>query len=349
LKYVREPGYIYDLFFVYALHFNRDTLLNDIINHNNATAEKQYFTSVLELFEPIPEELYLFFHMKDRSRTFMTRYYFYAYESELFCNFGFLTVMNALGNYEQVKRNLLQFYFSNLDDNSINECINSLHAVCMEIASSEYDEKLKCSLFAFFTDPTSVMLKLLHSLQTAEIKLSQYYEKNYQKLLNAQSTIDADTFDNRLKELGNYQVDFSNCKKVYYSICIVLKNCIRSLYDLDVIHLLVGWDYESRLEYLIAQTHSFQLDVLGTALSEPNRVELFKMMYACGEITVKDIEQTMKISGTNAYYHLMLMLKANIVQTRNKGRTVHYSINKNQMDVISKFFSQYGNNPPEVK
>lgn len=349
LKYVREPGYIYDLFFVYALHFNRDTLLNDIINHNNATAEKQYFTSVLELFEPIPEELYLFFHMKDRSRTFMTRYYFYAYESELFCNFGFLTVMNALGNYEQVKRNLLQFYFSNLDDNAMNECINSLQTVCMQIASSEYDDKLKCSLFAFFTDPTSVMLKLLHSLQTVEIKLSQYYEKNYKKLMDVQSTLEIEHLQTSFSHITNHKVDFDNRETIFYSLCLGLKNCIRTIYIDEDLFMLLGWDYEKRIADLRAQSESFELDILGTALSEPNRVELFKMMHANGEITIKDIEQSMQISGTNAYYHLMLMLKANIVQTRNKGRTVHYSINKNQMDSISRFFSQYGNNPPEVK
>ena len=193
------------------------------------------------------------------------------------------------------------------------------------------------------------MMKLRHSLQSAEIKLSQYYEKNYRRILSTQGSIDVDTFKTRLKELGNYKVDFSNFENVHYSICIILKNCIKSLYDSNVIHLFLGWDYESRFEYLIAQTKSLQLDVLGTALSEPNRVELFKMMHTNGEITIKDIEQTMKISGTNAYYHLMLMLKANIVQTRNKGRTVHYSINKNQMDAIAKFFGQYGNNSPEVK
>ena len=348
MKYVREPGYIYDLFFVYALHFNKETLMNDIINHNNATAEKQYFASVLELFEPIPEELYLFFCMKDKSQTFITQYYFNAFESSLFDDYSFRTVMDALSDYEQVKRNLLQFYFNLSGENSLKECMSSLKTVCRHIAASSYDDKIKCSLYNFFVDSDSVMMKLRHSLQSAEIKLSQYYEKNYQKILAIQGKLDIYVLDHKLGRLG-MPINISSCDSVRFSICLALKNCIRSLYSSGEIHLLVGWDYETSLEYLIRQSNTLQLDVLGTALSEPNRVELFKLMYTKGEITIKDIEQTMKISGTNAYYHLMLMLKANIVQTRNKGRTVHYSINRSQMDTISKFFGQYGNNSPEVK
>jgi len=127
-----------------------------------------------------------------------------------------------------------------------------------------------------------------------------------------------------------------------------IKN-IKTLYYENAIELFLVNEYEERFEYLLAEENALALDTLGTAISEPNRVEIFKLMHIKGEITIKDIEQTMKISGTNAYYHLMLMLKANIVQTRNKGRTVYYSINRSHIDKVCRYIGQFGTNSMEVK
>lgn len=49
----------------------------------------------------------------------------------------------------------------------------------------------------------------------------------------------------------------------------------------------------------------------------------------------------LSLSGTNAYYHLSLMLRANVIKARNQGRTVLYSINKQHFDVVCDILSKY--------
>ena len=50
--------------------------------------------------------------------------------------------------------------------------------------------------------------------------------------------------------------------------------------------------------------------------------------------TIQDLERAMGLSGTNAYYHLTILIKANVVRTRNQGRLVIYSLNREYFDFV---------------
>lgn len=60
-----------------------------------------------------------------------------------------------------------------------------------------------------------------------------------------------------------------------------------------------------------------------------------------GEVTIKDIEQKLGFTGTNAYYHLMLMMKTGMLETRNQGRTVFYRIHKEYFIKLCKAIKKY--------
>ena len=107
--------------------------------------------------------------------------------------------------------------------------------------------------------------------------------------------------------------------------------------------MILGTDYISSLEYCISQSRLPELDVFGNALAEKNRVEILDLIWRKEEITIKDIEQELGFTGTNAYYHLSLMIKAGMLRTRNQRRTVLYSINKRYFDVVRDMLSKYSN------
>ena len=60
-----------------------------------------------------------------------------------------------------------------------------------------------------------------------------------------------------------------------------------------------------------------------------------------GEVIIKDIEQELGFTGTNAYYHLMLMMKAGMLKTRNRGRPVLYSIRKEYFEGLCDMLKKY--------
>ena len=104
---------------------------------------------------------------------------------------------------------------------------------------------------------------------------------------------------------------------------------------------LILLKYKDQLNYILSQEYVPDLDTFGNAIAEKNRVDILDLMMSSGEITIKNLEQVLNLTGTNAYYHLNLMIKANIVKARNKGRTVYYSINKEYFTSVLKFLNRY--------
>ena len=91
------------------------------------------------------------------------------------------------------------------------------------------------------------------------------------------------------------------------------KNCVKVFYLPDTVILLLGTDYQAAIEYCKTRNSCPDLDVVGNALAEKNRIEILELAYRKKEITIKDIEQELRMTGTNAYYHLSTFIRANII------------------------------------
>ena len=104
---------------------------------------------------------------------------------------------------------------------------------------------------------------------------------------------------------------------------------------------MLGSDYIDALQYLSDIKLVPSLNEFGTALSEENRVSILQLIHDRKEVTIKDVEQALDMAGTNAYYHLSLMIRTGMLKTRNQGRTVLYSINRNYFDMLSKAINIY--------
>ena len=65
VRFLKEPGYIFDLFFLFVLHFNKEYCLSNFINYNKSNEDTHYYNTILDEFPPISEDLRLFFHLPD--------------------------------------------------------------------------------------------------------------------------------------------------------------------------------------------------------------------------------------------------------------------------------------------
>ena len=127
--------------------------------------------------------------------------------------------------------------------------------------------------------------------------------------------------------IPNWKIEFSNSEELFVSFCCCAKNCIK-LNTAESSLIVLGADYEADIADLQNQMQRPALDLLGTVLSEQNRIDLLDLIYKKGEVTIHDIEEELGIAGTNAYYHLSMMLRIGMVKTRNRGRTLLYSFNE---------------------
>ena len=125
------------------------------------------------------------------------------------------------------------------------------------------------------------------------------------------------------------------------TFCLYHKNCVKTHYYSNEVVILLGVDYIEHINYLTIQFRLPELENFGNAISESNRVSILNLIYEKDEITIKDLEQEFGFTGTNAYYHLSLMIKAGMLKTRNRGRTILYSINKQYFQTLCGMLEKY--------
>lgn len=122
-----------------------------------------------------------------------------------------------------------------------------------------------------------------------------------------------------------------------------LRAICNSFFYEEMAVVILGYDYGDIVNFLIHQQKLPELDSFGNAISEKNRIEILVLMLQKDEITIKDLKMELNLSSTNAHYHLMLMMKVNIIKARNHGRTVLYSLNKQYFNAAVDILSKYSN------
>lgn len=339
VHFIKSPGYTYGLFFVFVLYFNKDIYYKGFVSGNKKTDEDiAYFDKVLAEFGEISNELLPFFYLKENTKCFMTTFYFNPYKESFVTTYGVNTVQEALQNYDIVFMNLMKFYFPDITETEVEECKNSVKALNNRIKSSQYNHDVKNSLYAFFLDPIPTIQKLSYELMTKEFLLSKWYDHEHSLIAKWQNELDLERLTNNLYK---FQIDITAFDEVYISNTAVLKDCIKAYYCSDKVLVLIGSDSEASMEYLLGLNAVTELNAIGSALSEKNRIEILDFIDSRQEVTIRDIISALGITATNAYYHLSLMIKANVIESRSQGRTVLYSINRQTFDNACRMLSKY--------
>ena len=60
IQLLKEPGYIYDLNFIFCLKFNTQLYIDTLPNDNKKEENVKYFKEILNRFDDIPNDLYIF-------------------------------------------------------------------------------------------------------------------------------------------------------------------------------------------------------------------------------------------------------------------------------------------------
>lgn len=340
-KLIKEPGFIYDLFYVFSLYFNMDYhLAHDLISGKSET-DSEFFRKIVQDFSPFSDDLLLFFYLKKNGRGFMTSCCFTPYKDAFAAGYSFEFLLNKLSDHNQLIANIIDFYFPDISGEDILKHKNSIVELSKLIDSSDYEELIKRKLYSFFISPEPVIGKLIYELMSKKVLLEEYYEKNYAAILDVQNDI---SFDSLKKDLCSfYKIEFleKECESIFVSVCLINKNCFNFMYCKETPILLLGYDYKESIISYNAQKGLPSLKELGDVLTEQNRIAILDLMLEREEITIKDLERLLSFTGSTAYYHLTMMMRVRMVKARNQGRTVLYSINEKYFDAISEMLRKY--------
>ena len=158
-----------------------------------------------------------------------------------------------------------------------------------------------------------------------------------------QKDFSAEKVIEKISQFQNENVDVNVAKssKLYISLSLVSKNAINYYCYSDIATLLFGTDCLDYLDYISGRDTAPDLETFGNALSDKYRVGILNLAAKNKEISIKDIESELGNGGANVYYHLSLMLKANLLRARNQGRAVIYRLNTPYFNSVRDLLLRY--------
>lgn len=350
ITFVKQPGFIYDLFSLFTIHFNNEYCLKNFVNPRKEEADIEYYKNLADDFSPISDEIILFFNLMDDKKNFMSTHLFEPYCDKLASDeFNMAFIYDIINDYEYMTENVIKYYFRDVDDKTLENCRNSVLALNKLIKNSKYNSDIKSALYSFFIEPEPIIRKLYDELVEKEAQLKQKYLNFNKKLVKLQENFDFDKLCNGIANTKLQQIDLKCFDNVSISFCMLHKNIIKTRYSDKTAIVILGSDYFDLIDYLLVQQETPELDVFGNVLSEINRVYILNLILNKGEVTIKEIEQEFGLTGTNSYYHITLMIKAGMLKTRNQGRTILYSINKNYFRMLCGMLGKYYNSEEDAK
>ncbi len=343
IRLLKEPGYIRDLIFVFMQQCNGDFPDGGIINENKRAEDLLFFQNIAEEFAPVSEELLIFFYRRADGGCFFPQYYYEPYRDRFARDYGFQTIQQALTDTDALLMNLIRFYFPELTDGQAAQSKASLRELSQLIGASDYPDRLKYRLTAFFIDPQPVTRKLMYELSVKEVALSKYYEKNGSQAQGVRR-LGAEELQAKLKIADGMSRDLDTVSVLYLSPALILKNAVELRLGGDAAYLVLGTDYEDYLAYLADAEATPAIDLFGKALGDASRVAILDLLSQRGEMSSYDIAQAIGKSMTATYYHLETLQKANVLHagnTRKTGKTIYYSLNRKCFRLMNRVLRKY--------
>ncbi|MCY7278784.1 MAG: metalloregulator ArsR/SmtB family transcription factor [Phormidesmis sp. CAN_BIN44] len=76
------------------------------------------------------------------------------------------------------------------------------------------------------------------------------------------------------------------------------------------------------------------------ALSEPLRVQVLDLLRE-QELCVCDLCEVLKVTQSKLSFHLKVLKEAQLVQARQEGRWIYYSLNLSQFVVLEQYLAEF--------
>ena len=328
VKFIHQPGYIFDLISLFILHYNKDLWLDYCKNTGNSQEDLIYIKSISEEFEIESDDLYLFFAEDEVKGSFFIKKYFFEYAERFEQGYDFDFLVSEILNKEKFAQNLLDFYFPdsglvvNREDNSFYRSVLDL------LSTSSYSDKTKNRILSFFIAPDKFIIPLIKELSDKNAMLNKFYQKNYKRIIDTQENFDIELYKEKLKKIDEKAHAYLMNENIYLSVCLILKNTVEGLKSGNSCLQIIGYDYLETLDGKLSKKTKFDIDLFGKIISDLNRIEVIKMLTSVPELSTSDIAKNLGISINAAYYHLDMMSQEDMLILRNEGRTVYYRLNR---------------------
>jgi len=321
-QYLREQGFLTDLLFVYAVHYNpREESFKETLSENNIDEEMAFYESIDTYFD-IDDDVFLpLFYRKGNGANFISSEIIQS--NEFFDDYSLDTLCSDLTDVEEIPSNLFRFLFNTEYITSTEGSVSS--AVAEAVINSDFQNMMKTQLITFFSNPQKILGGFVEDIRRVAVLLENYYSDHSFELEKAKQ-VDWGRLKADLAKIPGREIVIRT-QKVNYSICLVRRDFIFAKVRPHVDFLLLGCAYEKFLPALLVQRREFSLQEFCRALGDNRRISIYELLFDEEEMATSKIAERLDMSVAALFYHLDIMVKANIISFRSEGRSVLYSLN----------------------
>ena len=212
------------------------------------------------------------------------------------------------------------------------------------IKNSDYSDTEKLRLYELFINPSFYIQKLQYELTVKDMILSEYYEKNYSRILDAYNSLNVEDVMKQLSPYSAINFEENEDKNLYVTFCLLNTEHINIINLEKSFVFILGDGYVGGIQAVKKTKKIIKLHEFGSAVSELNRVNILDFILEKGEVSCKDLEQRFNFTGSTAYHHLMMLMRFGVIKSRSEGKTVFYSIDNKYFDTVIKLLYKYSRN-----
>jgi DNA-binding transcriptional ArsR family regulator len=332
---LQEPSFLWDLYFVFYLRFNFKTIFKEPFPNKDTEEFATACKNTLVRFGSFPDELAIFFKKYNRTEsTFISDKYLKCFEKNFVKEYNIDFLQQELSDHNEVVLRMLSFYFEEIEPDKLEECLASKEKLFEHIKKSKLSMEEKVNLYEFFMTPMQYILTLQRTLIEKRAILADFYKENYKKIVDAYDQIAVNELNSRMN------ISEDALLEGYVSYCLIDKFHFDLAINSQSYLYILGNEYEYALEKTDRTARS-SVESFCYAFCEKNRVDILRLIRERGEVTCKDLERHFRFSGSTAYHHLSLLSRAGILKTRNEGKAIFYSINKEYIRQMRKSFDEF--------
>lgn len=338
--YDPNPAVYSDTIFSFLLYFNIEDAksLEPFINPKKRAADIKYYRDQIAKFDIPAEELAPLFTVYRTQSFAFSRMYDYMSRMQ---DFSLEALKAYLPDAATLILEVLHFYAPE----EIADAVPSVAELTAIIGAMETTPLVKYHLLAMTINPQVYYDLLLTALEARLDQMTAYYKANKSLIDGVKKAINEEEvrafLENRYSLTGQ-----TLAEDTAYSVMLVGKNAVRFVQG-ERPFLIIGFDYSARMAILMGESIKPDIVKMGKALSEEKRVMALHLMLEKGEITAQQLLRALDLSMTATHYHLEMLLQAGMLCTRNEGRTIFYSVNRDYFDRAPMVFEPFNTSTEE--
>lgn len=336
IKYLQEPGILYDMVFALKLRFNGERAYLPLRTGNLSYEEdEKFYREIMDKLSGVPDSIMPFFYYDsetDKKTAMMTYLYEYV---DLTSDHALQMFYESLRDVERLKKCVYENYISSNCPDRFD--FAAVSAVKKELFASQLPFDFKMYLYDFLLFGEEQIEEIISVLQKVERLCREYHERHEREIQEYIRNFN----DYHLSNINNwYSQNISKDDTIFFSYCVFFK--VSNAYlRYDTVWLII---HSIRVIETLFQTEiniHINLFELGNILNDEQRLKILDML--CKEkMYCAQIAKELGLKNNSTLYHLSMMEKEGLIVSERfpkDGKRVFYRINCNYINSIKNLLN----------